>query len=292
MEQLQSIEERLSAIQSLLDGLTGRGERAEAQFSFDAINGKLDSIETLIRSVSASSPAPRVIEDAIHEALMRLYRMLRDNGELVPPRPIAEPATLEGNVLLPLDPDQQHELLLMNPIQPDLYGARIILHSSYTTVYRLPYMANSDTQRFSLHIHTHKAPPGFADMLRTFQEGSHECMYLAQRRRLSPDTFEVIYWPCVETVHAEDLRKYPYDVCFYFDTNPGNQSRRYSVERMPGAPSTPPGQANGATPTDQQVTPDTHLNANTAHREDTRADTVSPATWPFLSPDMQQPEAE
>ncbi|MGZ6352043.1 MAG: hypothetical protein ACXWQ8_21385, partial [Ktedonobacterales bacterium] len=255
MEQLLPIQERLSAIQALLDGLRQRGEREEIQPLFDTMTDKLNSIESLLRSFGDSSPSSRVIEDAVHDAFMRLYRMLRDKGELAAPQPIPQPATPEGNVLLPLDPRQQYELLLMNPLQPDIYGARIILHSAYTHVDPLPYLASSNTQRHSLHIDTRKAPPGFAELLLKFQQDNRGCMYLGLRRHLPPDTFEVTYWPCVETVHAEDLINFPYHVCLYFDSNPGNQSRRYSVGQTPQVSPSQSSHTSNTAPIDQQVTP-------------------------------------
>lgn len=105
MELLQPIQERLFAIQALLDELRQRGEREEIQSLFDIVSGKLSGIESSLRSFGETSPASRVIEDAVHAAFMRLYHMLRDKGELVPPQPIPQLAT-QGNVLLPLDPHQ------------------------------------------------------------------------------------------------------------------------------------------------------------------------------------------
>lgn len=282
IEQLQSMEERLLNIQTLLNGLREKDEKKAEQGPFDAISEKLGGIEALMRSFTNTSPGSKLIEDAIHEAFMRLYRMLRENGELAPPQPLLQAATPEGNVLLPLDPTQQYELLLMNPLQPEIYGARIILHSSYTRAYLLPYLANSDTQRYSLHINTKKAPPGFAEMLQHIQSESRECMYLGRRRSLTSGTFEVTYWPCVETVHAEDLSGFPDDVCLYFDAIPGNQSIRYSVEQTPN---TPPQQSNmtlGGHADDKQFIPsgpEGLRHSNTVEATTSNFDAVSlPAT--------------
>jgi hypothetical protein len=290
MEQLQPIQERLSAIQTLLDELSKRDARQEIQPLFDTLNGKLSSIESLLRSSGDTSPTSREIEDAVHAAFMRLYHMLRDKGELAPPQPIPQPAT-QGNVLLPLDPHQQYELLLMNPLHPDMYGARIILHSSYTRAYLLPYLANSDIQRYSLHIDTRKAPPGFAEMLRTFQNDSHDCLYLGRRELLNADTFEVTYWPCVETVHAEDLDNFPYDVCLYFDAIPGNQSKQYTVGDLPPVSPSQPDQTSNMPPTDQQVTPNTRLNSDATNSEAPAVGDTGYTPWHFAGEDSHQPEA-
>ncbi|HEX6123435.1 MAG TPA: hypothetical protein VFY89_09750 [Ktedonobacterales bacterium] len=55
-------------------------------------------------------------------------------------------------------------------------------------------------------------------------------MYLGRRRRINGSSFEVIFWPCVETTHVEDLADYPDDVCLYYDALPGNQSRAYMTD--------------------------------------------------------------
>lgn len=171
------------------------------------------------------------LEWAIENALAYFYRLLRGREEFKVPAAMLG-KTPDGNTMLPLDPQQQHILVIMNPLYPHLYTTLLVLPATFTRVDALHRLPNG-VQTHALHINTRKAPPGFMEALVIMHRENADNLFLGTLTTMDDATAEhkLQYFRCT----GSDIRnpapdKFPEEMMIYFDSSPSHFILRQSPE--------------------------------------------------------------
>jgi hypothetical protein len=161
------------------------------------------------------------LERAIENALAYFYRLLRGREEFKVPAAILG-QTADGNTVLPLDPIQQHMLIIMNPLYPHLYTTLIVLPATFTRVDALHRLPNG-VQTYALHINTRKAPPGLMDALIALHRENSDNLFLGLLTIVDDDTskYKLQYFRCTGSeIRNPAPDRFPEDMMIYFNGVP------------------------------------------------------------------------
>ncbi len=174
----------------------------------------------------------------VQAALLKIYYLLHQTERLGEPPMRVEMLDEHANVLLPLDPVQQIELVIINPFQPEEYYARLILPGTYARADLLPPSNDGKHRQWSLHINVYQAPPQLVDALTLLQDKAYHCLFLGVRRRQSAMTYTVQYFPSTGLRKSQTPGEFPHDERLFFDALATPPARTYDAQQPPPAAGT------------------------------------------------------
>lgn len=154
--------------------------------------------------------------------MRQIYELLLQSGAVKPPFPKLEALEPGANILIYLDPDLECEILITNPMHPEMYAARLILPIGFARLSERMRKLPNGVWRIGIHIDARKVPENLLKAFFQLFDPNLQKLFptwLVSRKR-DGNTMQTQQWQYAGTMHRPgdpETGAFPHDYIWYFD---------------------------------------------------------------------------